>query len=98
MPDNTGGGQAAFYSLLKSIFKYILGTVISVGGLKGWLIKLVLTEFYDEVGEPIIKAGVRHAGYLYDKAEGKVLIRKLNEAELKHDKEKYNSITDRIFS
>lgn len=76
-----GGVKTAVLGICKIILKYILKNFISVGGLKGWLIKLVITEFYDEIAEPLIKLSMRKAGYIYEVNQGKHLLLEIENAE-----------------
>ena len=79
---------------VKAALKKILGSAV-MGGFKGWLIKYVVTELYEEVAEPLIKMALNHAGYLYDRQKGKVLIKRLENAENSAD---YNAASDDVFS
>lgn len=79
---------------VKAALKKILGSAV-MGGFQGWLVKYVVTELYEEIGEPIIKMALNHMGYLYDRQKGKVLIKRLNNAE---DENTYNTISDDIFT
>jgi hypothetical protein len=79
---------------VKLALKKILGSA-AAGGFKAWLVKYVITELYDEIGEPLVRAAVNRIGYTYDKVEGKVLIKKLNEAQNEAD---YDSTIDDILN
>ena len=79
----------------RTIFSALLKTFLKVGGFKAWLIKFAIEEAYDEIGEPIIKAGLVELGYVLDKREGKALVKKLNEATNAND---YDSAVDDILS
>lgn len=79
---------------VKFALKKILGSA-AAGGFKAWLVKFIITELYEEIGEPIIRAGLNLEGYTYDKVEGKVLIKKLREADNEAD---YDSTIDDILN
>lgn len=79
---------------VKLALKKILGSV-AAGGFKAWLVKYIITELYDEIGEPLVRAAVNRVGYTYHKIEGKVLIKKLGEAQNEAD---YDSTIDDILS
>lgn len=61
---------------IKLVLKKILGQA-AAGGFKAWLVKLLVKEFYDEIGEPIIRLGLNTVGYKYDRYEGKVFVKRL---------------------
>ena len=79
---------------IKLALKKFLGTAVG-GGFKAWLIKLIITEFMDEIGEPLLRAGLNRIGYAYDRVKGKVLIKKLSEAT---DETDYDSTIDDILN
>jgi len=79
---------------IKLALKKILGSA-AAGGFKAWLIKIIVKEFYDEIGEPLIRAGINRVGYTYDKIEGKVLIKKLDKADNETD---YDNTIDDILN
>jgi hypothetical protein len=83
------GGQA-----VKLALKKILGSA-AAGGFKAWLVKYVVTELYEEIGEPLVRAALNRVGYVYDKVEGKVLIKKLRESE---NEAEYDSTIDDILN
>jgi len=70
--------------------KKILGAA-AMGGFKGWLVKFIVTELFEEVAEPLIKLAVRKGFLLYDKAEGAIKIKKLNEAKEDGNEEDYRT-------
>jgi len=82
---------------IKLALKKILGSA-AMGGFQAWLVKYIVTELYDELGEPIIKAGVNYVGYRYDKYKGKVHIRKLERAIDENDADTYNNTIDTILN
>ena len=79
---------------VKLALKKILGSA-AAGGFKAWLVSFVVKELYDEIGEPLVRAALNRVGYTYDKIEGKVLIKKLREADNEAD---YDSTIDDILN
>ena len=86
------GGQA-----VKLALKKILGSS-TAGGFRGWLIKLIATELYEEIGEPIVELAMRKGGYVYNKVDGKVKVRKLREAQSENNEDAYDDISTDILS
>lgn len=82
---------------VKLALKKLLGSS-SAGGFKAWLVKLIVTEFYDEIGEPVIKLAFRKAGYIYNKIDGEIKIKKLREAHSENDEDAYDDIVTDILS
>lgn len=77
---------------LKLALKKILGSAVA-GGLRGWLIKTLFDVAYDELEDRVIKPVLREAGYTFEKVRGKILIKRLNDAETNDD---YNDTIDDI--
>jgi hypothetical protein len=73
--------------------KKILGTSVATG-FKGWLISWVAENFFEEIAEPLIKKSIRGLGYVYLKVEGKVIIKKLDQAQENNDENAYDSAMD----
>lgn len=69
-----------------------------MGGFKAWIIKVIITELFDELGEPLIRAGVNQVGYIYDKIDGKVQIKKIHKAREDNDADAYNRHIDNVLS
>lgn len=82
-------------SAIKFALKKILGTA-AMGGVKGWLIKLIVTELFEEIGEPVVNYLIRKGALAYDKAEGKIKIKKLERAKESNNEADYNSTIDDI--
>lgn len=68
-----------------------------MGGFKGWLIQLIVTELFEEIGEPIINRVLNAAGYHYDRLEGKNLVRRIQGARNADDEDAYNDSVDTVF-
>jgi hypothetical protein len=81
---------------VKAALKAFLGTAAGTG-IKVWIIKFAVENLYDEVGEPIIKAGLVQAGYYYHKLDGKIIIRKIKKAREENDGQAYDSSVDDVF-
>lgn len=76
---------------VKLALKKVLGTA-AAGGLKGWLVKLIANELFEELAEPVVKAVLRKGKYQYDRLDGKITVIKLNQAEQKGDNDSYDDI------
>ena len=68
-----------------------------MGGFKGWLIKFIVTELYEEIGEPVIKYALNEVGYQYDRVKGKVIVNRIEKAKDENNEEAYNSAVDSSF-
>lgn len=82
-------------SAVKLAIKKILGTA-AVGGIKGWIIKIIVTELFEEVAEPLIKLALRKGFLVYDKIDGSIKIKKLKKAKAENNETSYNSTIDDI--
>ncbi len=60
-----------------------------------WLSAFVSKHFYNEIMEPLVKIGLVEVEYVYHKAEGKILIKRLEGAS---NAEEYNAAVDDIMS
>lgn len=81
---------------VKLALKKILGTA-AMGGFKAWLIKYIVTELFEEIGEPLIKAAFVKLGYYYDRIEGKIIVKKIQDAREDNDADAYDNATDDVF-
>lgn len=70
--------------------KKILGSAMA-GGFKGWLVKYVATNLYDEVAVPIVNFLGRKGLLFVDKESGKIKVKKINEAKKDDDIDSYSS-------
>ncbi|GEM_PF-4613603 len=68
--------------------KKILGTKLAVG-FKGWLIKYIIENLFDEVAKPMIEAIIRKGELIYDNKKGEIQIKRLKNAK---DVDDYNTI------
>ena len=78
--------KAALLNLVKS------GPML---GFRKWVIKVIVENFFDEIADPIIKASFINMGYIYNRIEGKILIKKVQNANNQLD---YDSAIDNIFN
>lgn len=60
--------------------KLILGSA-ATGGFWGFIITYIVDNLFTEVAEPIIKLAFEKEGYLYDRVNGEIKLKKLNKAE-----------------
>lgn len=94
--------KEALLKLLKSnVIKFAVKKILrsgAAGGFKVWLVTYIVTELYEEIGEPIVKYILNRVGYLYHKQEGKVIIKRLNEAEENQDEAAYDNALDDLFN
>jgi len=69
---------------VKSVLKSVLGSA-SAGGVKGWIIKYIATELFDEVAKPFMQYVFRKAGYVYDVNQGDHTLKRIENAETRDD-------------
>lgn len=67
--------------LVKLALKKIFGTALKAASFKVWLVTFILTHLYEDLGEPVVKAGIRKVGYAYDYVDGTVVLKKIEGAE-----------------
>lgn len=77
--------------LIKYALKELLGSVAK-GGFKAWLIQYVVSEFYDEIGGPMVKHLWRKGNLFYDKAKGELKYKKIVKAKDGKDEATYISV------
>jgi len=65
---------------VKAALKKILGNALA-GGVKGWIIKYVVTELYDEVAKPMIQYAFQIVGYRYEVQKGEHILKRIENAE-----------------
>lgn len=94
--------------ILKSLINILKGQVLKLAlinlvksgpfmGVRKWFIKIVINHFFDDIAEPIIEYGLRRLQYSFDKKDGKVIIKKIEDAKNENDVVKYNDAVDSIF-
>jgi hypothetical protein len=80
---------------VKAVLKKLLGSA-AAGGFLGFVITYVVEELFEEVAEPIIKLAFRKMGYIYDRTQGTITIKKLNRANEEGREEDADIILDNI--
>lgn len=97
-----------FSELKKAFFKFIKGAAVkaalkkilgsaAAGGLRGWIIKFIVLELFDELFIPLLKYGFNMAGYVLRKEKGKIIAEKINRARDEKDEQAYNDAIGTIF-
>lgn len=81
---------------IKLALKKILGSAI-MGGFRAWLIKFVVTELFEEIGEPLIKAAFVKLGYYYDRIEGKIQVKRIEDAREANNEDDYINASNDVF-
>ena len=69
---------------VKLTLKKVLGNALA-GGVKGWLVKYIVTELFDEVAKPIIQGAFEYIGYRWEVKNGEHVLRKIENAETRDD-------------
>lgn len=80
----------------KLALKKILGSS-AAGGFKAWLVKFILENLWEELAEPLIKAGLIEIRYIADKIDGNITAKKIEKARRSGDVEDYNRAVDSAF-
>lgn len=82
---------------VKSALIKLLGSA-ALGGVRAWAIKFVVENMFEQVAEPIIRASFIKLGYMYNRVEGEILVKKLNKAKRENNEGNYDSAIDDIFN
>ena len=82
---------------VKLALKKFLGSAVA-GGFKAWLVKFIVKELYDEIAEPLIKMGINHVGYIYDKQKGKIQVKLIERAKDENNHEDYRNTVNDVFT
>lgn len=82
---------------VKKALKVFLGSAAGAG-FQAWIIKYAVTELFEEIAQPLIKAAFVEMGYEYRRHEGKILITKLQHAREDHNETDYDSTVDVILN
>lgn len=82
---------------VKSALIKLLGSA-ALGGVRAWAIKFVVESMFEQVAEPIIRASFIKLGYMYNRVEGEILVKKLNKAKRENNEGNYDSAIDDIFN
>lgn len=83
-------GRAVKLALIK-----LIGTTV---GFKAWLIKFVLENLIDEVGIPVVNAGVVEVKYYFDKKDGTKVAIKIEKARSGDDQGDYDDAVDDLYN
>lgn len=75
-------------SAVKFALKKFLGSA-AAGGFKAWLIKLIVTELFEEIAEPLLKLALRKGHFIYDKIDGEIKLKKIERAKNEEDEDAY---------
>ena len=67
------------------------------GGFKVWLITFLSKKVFDDIGEPLIKAGLVEIGYVKNKIEGKLTNEKIDKARIEKDATAYHNAVNNVF-
>lgn len=81
---------------VKAALKKLLGSA-ALGGFKTWIIKYIITELFEELAEPLMKAAFVKMGYFYDRVEGKIIVKRIEQAREAGNGEDYDNATDDVF-
>jgi len=84
-------------AFVKAAVKRVVGTAIG-GGFLGAVAKFLAEEFFEDILEPLIRAGFVSIGYTYHRYEGNILITRVRKAREENNVKDYNVVVDDIFS
>lgn len=82
---------------LKTALLYLIKSPVLLG-FRTWLIKFILEEFFEEIGEPLVKAFFVKFNYSMDRVEGEILIKRIKKAKDENNQTDYDNTTDDIFN
>tara|TARA_R110002012_G_scaffold168596_1_gene332135 strand:- start:3505 stop:3819 length:315 start_codon:yes stop_codon:yes gene_type:complete len=81
---------------VKLALKKILGSAVA-GGFKAWLIKFAVEELVDEVGIPVVNAGIVEVKFYFDKKNGEKVSIKIEKARESGSDEDYDNAVDELY-
>lgn len=81
---------------VRMILLKIFGAAIS-GGYQAWIAKLIVEYAFDTLALPIVKLAFRKMGYVYHRAEGQIIFKRIEEAKANDDEKKYDKAVDDLF-
>lgn len=67
-------------------------------GFRAWIVKFLVEELFEEVIEPAIKMSFRKMKYEYDRKEGEILVKKIQEARENENQTDYDSSIDDLLN
>jgi len=83
-------GQAVKLALIK-----LIGTTV---GFKAWLVRFVLENFIEEIGEPVVRAGIVEIKYYFNKKNGEKVAIKIEKARSGDDQDAYDDAVDDLYN
>lgn len=81
---------------IKLAFRKLFG-VLSMGGIKGWVVKLAINYGFDKLVVPLVNLLMRKGLYAAYKIEGKIQIKQVYKAEAEGNEEDYIDNVGDIF-
>ena len=97
------GANAPFFSQLivklleDKAIKYALKKLLIKSGIKKWLVSYIIKEFFEEIGEPLIKVSLIELGYIKNKLQGKITAEKIARARKYQNADDYHNAVNDIF-
>lgn len=73
----------------------LLGATV-VGGIRAFIIKVAVKFLFNEIVEPIVETAYRKGMLVVDKTTGKILVKKLREANESGNTTDWDSTVDRM--
>jgi len=61
----------------------------AAAGWQAWIVTFIATEMFEEIAEPIIRLTFRKAGWSYDRINGEVILKRIEDAKKTGDKHSY---------
>ena len=61
----------------------------AAAGWQAWIVSFIATELFEEIAEPIIRLTFRKAGWSYNRINGEVILKRIEDAKNSNDKHKY---------
>lgn len=61
----------------------------AAAGWQAWLVSFIAEELFEEIAEPVIRLTFRKAGWAYDRVNGEVILKRVEDAKKTGDKHKY---------
>jgi len=83
--------KEAISLLIKKVF-----TGAKYANLKLWLAKVVVSTFWNYIGEPVTNLAVRKGLLFYDTQKGKIQYKKLTKAKKGNDENTYDDVIDDV--
>lgn len=81
--------------LVKAALKKFLGSGAALG-FKGWLITFIATELFESLAVPLLNYLKRKGMLFYDRTQGKIKVRRLEQAKEEGNEDNYNDIVDSL--